>query len=325
MSLVPIKLMRNGLSKNTLLNLKNETNDIDTDDYLESRINTNTRAKKLLAIEDASEMAKLYLQKTGVFETITRDIKKETGENFTFQCKRTNAMKVKKKTDIEYIMMEIKYNNTTGHYGMAKVNHRNKTARLYDSMVKNESDFKKPLKKVLTNTYKLSVSKNTLQPTGGFVADSFDEFKEPNYSGGVPKKLLEKAFELSQYDELSQHHFCYVESLLAMMRDLGHGNIGPGDPRDRLIFVKAVIWGILHKYVPKTNRRSAQWKYFENNFPYILDTRKPDGKRLRMVRGYVQVPPPDGEVKMTFLKLPLRTDIDDSWSLKKILDWAGGA
>ena len=38
MPLVPIKLMRNGLSKNTLLNLKNETNDIDTDDYLESRI-----------------------------------------------------------------------------------------------------------------------------------------------------------------------------------------------------------------------------------------------------------------------------------------------
>ena len=66
MPLVPIKLMRNGLTKNTLLNLKNETNDIDTDDYLESRINTNTRAKKLLAIEDASEMAKLYLQKTGV-------------------------------------------------------------------------------------------------------------------------------------------------------------------------------------------------------------------------------------------------------------------
>jgi len=167
MPLVPIKLMRNGLSKNTLLNLKNETNDIDTDDYLESRINTNTRAKKLLAIEDASEMAKLYLQKTGVFEAITRDVKKETGENFTFQCKRTNAMKVKKKTDIEYIMMEIKYNNTTGHYGMAKVNHRNKTAILYDSMSKNESDFKKPLNKVLTNTYKLSVSKKHTSTNGG--------------------------------------------------------------------------------------------------------------------------------------------------------------
>ena len=72
---------------------------------------------------------------------------------------------------------------------MAKVNHINKTARLYDSMTKAESDFKVPLQKVLSNTYKLSVSKNAPQPTGGFVAGSLEEFKEPNYSGGVPKKL----------------------------------------------------------------------------------------------------------------------------------------
>ena len=206
MPLVPIKLMRNGLTKNTLLNLKNETNDIDTDDYLESRINTNTRAKKLLAIEDASEMAKLYLQKTGVFETIMRDIKKETGKNFTFHCKKTNAMKVKKKSDIEYIMMEIKYNNTTGHYGMAKVNHKNKTARLYDSMAKNESDFKKPLKKVLANTYNLSVYNNTLQPTGGFVAVSYTHFRAHETTHDLVCRLLleyKKYYFLNTFNHLS--------------------------------------------------------------------------------------------------------------------------
>jgi hypothetical protein len=42
-----------------------------------------------------------------------------------------------------------------------------------------------------------------------------------------------------------------------------------------------------------------------------------------MVRGYVQVPPIDGEIKMSFKKLKLRTDIDDGWSLKRIVDWAG--
>ena len=68
MSLVPIKLLKNGVSKNTLLNLKNESAEIDTDDYIESRIETNPRARKLLAIEDASEMAKLYLHKSGLFE-----------------------------------------------------------------------------------------------------------------------------------------------------------------------------------------------------------------------------------------------------------------
>ena len=318
MSLIPIKLLKNGTTKNTLLNLKNESSEIDTDDYIESRIMTNSRARKLLAIEDASEMAKLYLHKKGIFEKIARDLKKETGKEFTFHCKKTKAMKVKKKTDIEYVMMEIAYDNSTGHYGLAKVNHKNKTARLYDSMVKDESDFKGPLEKVLTKRYNVTESKNKLQPTGGFVAGSFEEFKEPNYSGGVPKKLLEDAYELSQYDELSQHHFCYVESLLAMMNDMGHGNPGPGDPRDRLTFVKRVIWGLLHKYVPKEKRKSSQWKYFVKNFPYIMETRSLTGNRLKMVRGYIQVPP--GVI--TLKKLNLRDDIDETWSLKRIIDWS---
>jgi hypothetical protein len=318
MSLIPIKLLKNGTTKNTLLNLKNETSEIDTDDYIESRIMTNSRARKLLAIEDASEMAKLYLHKKGVFEKIAADLKKETGKDFTFHCKKTKTMKVKKKSDIEYVMMEIAYDNTTGHYGLAKVNHKNKTARLYDSMVKDESDFKAPLEKVLTKRYKVTESKNKLQPTGGFVAGSFEEFKDPNYSDGIPKKVLEDAYELSQYDELSQHHFCYVESLLAMMNDMGHGDPGPGDPRDRLTFVKRVIWGLLHKYVPKEKRKSAQWKYFAKNFPYIMETRSPTGKRLKMVHGYIQVPP----AVITLKKLNLRDDIDDTWSLKRIVDWA---
>jgi hypothetical protein len=227
-------------------------------------------------------------------------------------------MKVKNKTDIEYVMMEIKYDDSAGHYGIAKVDHKNKTVRLYDSMTKDESDFKAPIEKVLTKRYKVTESKNKLQPTGGFVAGSLEEFKEPNYSGGVPKKLLDDAYELSQYDELSQHHFCYVESLLAMMNDMGHGDPGPGDPRDRLTFVKCVIWGLLHKYVPKEKRKSAQWKYFVKNFPYIMETRSPTGKRLRMVRGYIQVPPG----VLTLKKLNLRDDIDETWSLKEIIDWS---
>ena len=318
MNLIPIKMLKNGVTKNTLLNLKKESSEIDTTDYIESRILTDSRAKKLLAIEDASEMAKKYLHKGGIFEKIMWDIKNETGKNFTFRCTTTDAMKVKKRGSLEYILMEKSYDNGAGHYGMARVNHMERNGRFFDSMMKNESDFKAPLDKVLTKRYTLTESKNKLQPTGGFVAGSLEEFKEPNYSGGVPKKVLDEAYELSQYDELSQHHFCYVESLLAMMNDLGHGDPGPGDHRDRLTFVKRVVWGLIHKYVPKTNRRSAQWRYFVANFPYILETRSPNGKRLRMVRGYVQVPP----YTVTLKKLDLRGDIDDSWSLKRIVDWS---
>ena len=322
MSLIPIKLLKNGVSKNTLLNLKNESSEIDTMDYIESRIEENARARKLLAIEDASEMAKLYLHKTGIFEKIMGDIKKETGKKFTFQCTKTNAMKIKKRGELEYILMETTYDNGGGHYGMARVNHLERTGRFYDSMMKSESDFKAPFEKALTKRYKISESKNKLQPTGGFVAGTLEEFKEPNYSGGVPKKVLDAAYELSQCDELSQHHFCYVESLLAMMNDMGHGDPGPGDPRDRLAFVKRVVWGLIHKYVPKEKRKTPQWVYFVNNFPYIMETRSATGKRMRMVRGYVQVPPISGEYKVRLKKLNLRNDIDDSWSLKRIVDWS---
>ena len=67
MILVPIKLLKNKTNRNRLLKIKGENAEIDVDDYIESRINTNRRAKNLLAIEDASEIAKYYLHKKGVF------------------------------------------------------------------------------------------------------------------------------------------------------------------------------------------------------------------------------------------------------------------
>jgi 5,10-methylenetetrahydrofolate reductase len=61
MSLVPIKLIKNISTRNRLLKIKDETPEIDKNDYIESRITTNARARNLMAIEDASEMAKEYL------------------------------------------------------------------------------------------------------------------------------------------------------------------------------------------------------------------------------------------------------------------------
>ena len=55
MSLVPIKLLKNIPVRNKLLKIKGETPELDKNDYIESRINVNRKAKNLLAIEDGSE------------------------------------------------------------------------------------------------------------------------------------------------------------------------------------------------------------------------------------------------------------------------------
>jgi hypothetical protein len=347
MSLTPIKLLKNKVNRNKLLKIKDETPEIDKNDYIESRILTDKKASNLLAIEDASEIAKYYLHKKGVFERIAKDIKKESGKNFRFLFRKTSSMEkrplaAKGRDGTDYILMEHSYSDGSGHYGMTRVNHINKTALIYDSMTDNESDFEEPLKHFLGNKYKTTtgsifgcvgrmrnaVGQNlNLQPTGGFVSQSFNEFKHKNFAGGrggVPKKLMEEAFTLSQYDEMSQHHFCYMESFHAMMADLGLAHPGPQDPRERLEYIKRFIWGVLHKYVPKRSRNTIQWRYFEKYFPYILETMGPDGKRLVIRRGFIQVPPTRGVIRYRLKKMRVTDKIDNSTPLKYITQWSKG-
>jgi len=355
MSLVPIKLLKNIPVRNRLLRIKNENAEIDTDDYIESRINTNAKARNLLAIEDASEVAKYYLHKKGVFEQIAKDIQAESGKKYKYFYRKTTKMNSRKlsclsaRSGVDYMLMEHVYpdddipeESWSGHYGMARIDHNRGVARIYDSMRDSRSDFQAPLSQFLSGKYKVVGAsifgctgrlKNEAganlnpQPTGGFVSESFNEFKNKNYAGGrggVPKKLLVDAFTLSQYDEMSQHHFCYMESFHAMMADLGLAHPGPQDPRERLEYIKRFIWGVIHKYVPKANRKTAQWKYFEMYFPYILETSAPGGKRLAIRRGYIQVPPTRGKVQYKLKKMRLNDKIDNSWSLKKIAKWSKG-
>ena len=347
MSLIPIKLIKNIPVRDKLLKIKDETPEIDKNDYIESRILINKKASNLLAIEDASEIAKYYLHKKGVFERIAKDIKKESGKDFRFLFRKTSSMEkrplaVKGRDGMNYILMEHSYPDGSGHYGMSRVNHTNKTALIYDSMTNSDSDFEKPLKALLGKGYKVSVGtihgcyprlRNATkidlnpQPTGGFVSQSFEQFKSKNFAGGrggVPKKHMDEAFMISQYDELSQHHFCYMESFLALMVNLGMVKPGPQDPRERLEYVKKFIWGVIHKYVPKSSRGTVHWKYFEKHFPYILETMGSDGKRLPMKQGFIQVPPTKGSVKFRLKKMRTRSDIDPSWTLKKIVDWSRG-
>ena len=87
-------MLKNETDKNTLLNLISENCEIDKDDYIESRMLSDLRSRQLMAIEDASDMARLYLHRDGIFEKIVQDIQHETGENFEFQCSLIHAMEL---------------------------------------------------------------------------------------------------------------------------------------------------------------------------------------------------------------------------------------
>lgn len=300
------------------MNVAGENAKIDMDDFLESRILTDKTSRQLMAIEDASEMAKKYLHEKGLFERIGENIKRETGKDFTFTCKRNT----KPKRPLEYIMMEWKANGADfGHYGMARVDHEKSKAVIYDSMTNMGSSFENKFPSNYTVTTKKSLGKP--QPTGGEVMNDVESFvnKHKKLLKGFSKKEVEEIFLLSQYDELSQHHFCYVESFISMMVDLGLAKPGPKDPRERIVYVKRVMWALIHKYVPKSVRNTAQWKYFVTNFPYIMTSRSTNNKLMRMRLGEFQVPPKNG-YQLAIRKIPLPDNIDHTWSFKKIMEWA---
>ena len=84
MSRCHIKLIKDISTRNELLKIKEETPEIDKNDYIESRIATNARTRNLLAIEDASELAKEYLHEDGVVVRVGEDIQRESGKDVKF-------------------------------------------------------------------------------------------------------------------------------------------------------------------------------------------------------------------------------------------------
>ena len=325
MELTPIKLLKNRDIRNRLLRVKRETDEIDTNDYIESRMNTNAAAKYLMAIEDASEIAKQLIQAPGIFERIAKDIKKESAYDFKFNCRRTarmtKPMRVKQE-GVQYLHMAHTYPGGDGHYALAKVNHDKNTIELFNSMGPNRTEFKNELRAVYGNKYTIRNRKSVpYQPTGGFVTTNVDNYKELLRNTKITVRNIEKSFEISQYDELSQHHFCYIEAFAVMMHDTLGTPIGPRDPRDRLTFIKRIIWGLIHKYVPQSQRTTLKWKYFVTNFPYYLRVTDAQGKRFKL--NHIAQIPNGQRIRRSVVKMDLPGDINGSWSLSQIVNWAG--
>ena len=359
---VPVKLLPAGANRTQLMKVIGEkTLKFNSSDYIERTAGNKTgggereRARTLLAIENASEIAKKYLHAPGMFEQIMKDT--IGNRHISYQIKETtnNLNTTRKKyphdTDQDFILLTHKFGNRTAHTGLLHVEHQNGKVTVYDSMYGMGSRFLTVALKQFGSKMEWSTprvrsifgckakvrnrsdgttSKLNVQPSGGFVKNSYSKFvNDPsNFGSLILNKLGEKgargAFRLSQYDELSQHHFCYMEALYAMMLAIGRTkNPGPNDPRKRISFIKKFIWGIIHKYTPKSERNTAEWKYFSKTFPYIMSTTSKTGKTLRLFQGTVQLPDNDGlfGVRTKAMSWKGYDNIDGSWSLEDVLNW----
>ena len=380
---IPIKLLPAGKNRTQLLKAIGEKNvNFQQNDYIEKLVGQKAKEGKmgkgqhaaisLLAIENASEIAKGYLQAPGMFEQIMKDIIGTRGY-ISYQIKTTkNNLNIQRKKypqdhHEDFVLVSETFGNGSGHYGLIHLQHQNGKVRVYDSMYgEGGSKFQNVARKwTKTNGNRLPLKSATtwdipavrsifgckakvrnrtngnvdviqVQPSGGFVATNYTNFLNENYNGqgrnGFGKQIenlygkvvAKGAFKLSQYDELSQHHFCYMESIYAMMLAIGlTKNPGPNDPRKRITFIKKFIWGMIHKYTPKSKRKTAKWKYFSKTFPYTMTTESKTGKPLKLFRGGVLLPDRDGTFKTKTLKASWSgyDKIDPTWSLTDVLNW----
>ena len=360
---IPVKLLSAGPNRTQLLRTIGEnTVRFNQNDYIEKLAGRKAKEGKLgkgqhaaitlLAIENASEIAKTYLHATGMFEKMMEDVI-GTRKNMSYQVKSSkNNLNIQRKSGAQenFILVEQKFGNGTGHYGLIHLKHRNGQVNVYDSMYDSDlSNFVNVAKKWAPQARSWNSPKVRsilgckakyiegwglklqVQPTGGFVSSNYNNFLNANHNGyGIRIKrqygetVAKGAYKLSQFDEMSQHHFCYMESIYAMMLAVGlTNNPGPNDPRKRIAFIKKFIWGMIHKYTPKSKRRTAKWKYFSKTFPYIMATTSKTGKSLRLFRGATQLPDNDGVFSTKTLKMSWSgyDKIDPSWSLEDVLAW----
>ena len=360
---VPVKLLPAGANRTQLMKVIGEkTLNFSRSDYIERTAGSKTggggreRARTLLAIENASEIAKTYLHAPGMFEKIMEDAI-GTRAYISYQIKNTNnnlnttRKKYPKDGDQDFILLTHKFQNRTGHTGLLHIEHQNGKVTVYDSMFGRGSKFEKVAKnqfvasqwsaprvrsifgckaKVTAGAYPGLPEKVQIQPSGGFITNNYNSFTNiPGDWGATIRNkygdwFAEQTFRLSQYDELSQHHFCYMEALFAMMLAIGlTKNPGPNDPRKRISFIKKFILGIIHKYTPKSQRNTAKWKYFSKTFPYIMTTTSKTGKTLRLLRGTIQLPDNDGLFGIGTKAMSWKgyDKIDGSWSIEEVLNW----
>lgn len=260
-------------NKNSSLNKFRPNPNDKLDDIEIQAMNGVKIARDMLAIEDASEIAKSYMfEIKNVFEKIMADLGGGHCETFNnnkvIQC-------TKKPQEILHLGYDI--GEEGGHYSGAVK--KAGTVTFFDSMC--ESPYRTHFKRFIRQRYGKSVKKivqdyptRRFQPSGGFAPNKNSLSRWLNQSNIHTN--INAAYEISQYDVLSQHHFCYIESIVYLCHKVLGTPIGKSeDPEKRLRFIKSVMWCLIFKYA-RPNTQTAAFKYFARNFRYYM--------RLRNVR-----------------------------------------
>ena len=158
---VPVKLLPAGSNRTQLLkDIGEKSVKFDKNDYIEQLAGQKAKegkmthaAIRLLAIENASEIAKRYLHTPGVLEQIMKDIIGTRGY-ISYQIKTTmNNLNIQRKRYPQdhhenFILVSDTFKNRTGHYGLIHLKHQNGKVRVYASMYgEHSSAFEKVAKK----------------------------------------------------------------------------------------------------------------------------------------------------------------------------------
>lgn len=347
-----IKDLPEGPEKTILLQfIEEETSNKDEEDHEMDLLNPS-----LAAIENASEIARRIFQSKGVFEKITDSIRAECACRvpITRKCIDVNGLtkaKLPKTNHFVHLSQDILVNNESvgGHYAGLVVNSTTTTVHINDSMGKKAGPYRtfiNAIKKAYPG-YKINfVSSGQLppQPTGGFVQTSRN-----NYIAAVKSELinlpanpetLDQWYEIHKMDQMSQHHFCYIESLVYLCSKLLGSTKGLPDPRTRIYYIKRVCLALMKKFnlVPdfgkednknKTKSKIVK-KYLDDTFPYSLFILNNDNKMLNLKKGIYQTPNIEATNSTTKIYKPLLVKIDTSFlntinettSMKDLMDLA---
>ncbi len=327
----PVKLFpRDSTNKKVLLNFMEEKAKIDITDRTEKLMSEgNQLATQMMTIENTSEMVKRIIQAPGVFERIMAALISECGCNVHMKphCVLTNHTINRTNRGIELVHIGTSFGRAGGHYAGAVVNHATKTIYISDSMGKLGAETKRFTNALSTafKTYKINNESFNIgtQPTGGFVPATINQLKmiarQKGIDPGTIKPVyLNQIMEISQYDEMSQHHFCYIEAFVYLCHKVLKTPLGPREPRDRIVFIKKIIWGILKKFDLLPTVPVPVRNYIVNNFPYYIKMLSSSGGNIPLSWGGLFHVPNLPSETLTGRKRPRKENVPKLFSTRLV-------